>query len=179
MTVSKDRSVIRVGVVGCGRVAPQRLSGLLRPARGSGSATGLERLAGYILRLSFASTRVRYLAGSGQVHYRTAKGVARSMDALDWIAQVVSHIPDPGEQWLRYDGWYSNASRGKRRKRGVSVPVEAEVQDTPQPDSDGEHFARQRRRGPGSSKGFTKSTHFVVPTVAAKCKSSPGSSNRR
>ena len=75
----------------------------------------LERLAAYILRPSFASTRVRYLAGSGQVHYRTAKGVARSMDALDWIAQVVSHIPDPGEQMVRYYGWYSNASRGKRR----------------------------------------------------------------
>ena len=105
----------------------------------------LERLAAYILRPSFASTRVRYLAGSGQVQYRTAKGVARSMDALDWIAQVVSHIPDPGEQWLRYDGWYSNASRGKRRKPGVRVPVEAELQDTPQPDSDGEHFAQRRR----------------------------------
>ena len=33
--------------------------------------------------------------------------------------------------------------------------------------------------GPGSSKRFTKSIHFVVPTVAAKCRSSPGSSNRR
>ena len=71
--------------------------------------------------------------------------MARSMDALDWIAQVVSHIPDPGEQMVRYYGWYSNASRGKRRKPGVRVPVEAEVQDTPQPDSDGEHFAQRRR----------------------------------
>ena len=129
---------------------------------------------------SFASTRVRYLAGSGQVHYRTAKGVARSMDALDWIAQVVSHIPDPGEQWLRYDGWYSNAARGKRRKRGVSVPVKGEVGDVPQPSSDAEHFARQRRRSWARLlKRFTKSTHFVVPTVVAKCTSSPGSSNRR
>ena len=68
------------------------------------------------------------------------------MDALDWIAQVVSHIPDPGEPWLRYDGWYSKAARGKRRKRGVSVPVEGEVGDIPQPGSDGEHFSRQRRR---------------------------------
>jgi len=57
------------------------------------------------------------------------------MDILDWIAQVVSRIPDPGEQWLRYDGWYSNASRGKRRQREVSVPVEDEVQDSPQNDS--------------------------------------------
>ena len=126
----------------------------------------LERLAAYILRPSFASTRIRYLACSGQVHYRTAKGVARSRDALDWIAQVVSHIPDPGEQWLRYDGWYSNASRGKRRERGVSVPVEAEVQDTPQPDSDGEHFVRQRRR---SWARLLKKIYEVDPLRCPHC----------
>ena len=68
------------------------------------------------------------------------------MDALDWIARVVSHIPDPGEQMVRYYGRYSNASRGKGRKRGVSVPVKGKIGDAPQPDSDAEHFARQRRR---------------------------------
>jgi hypothetical protein len=126
----------------------------------------LERLAAYILRPSFASTRVRYLAGSGQVHYRRAKGVARSMDALDWIAQVISYIPDPGEQMVRYYGWYSNASRGKRRKPGVRVPVEAEVQDTPQPDSDGEHFARQRRR---SWAQLLKKIYQVDPLRCPHC----------
>jgi len=50
------------------------------------------------------------------------------------------------DRLLRYYGWYSNASRGKRRKRGVRVPVEGEVQDAPQPDSDAEPFPRQRRR---------------------------------
>ncbi len=123
----------------------------------------LERLAAYILRPSFASTRV---AGSGQVHYRTAKGVARSMDALDWISQVVSHIPDPGEQMVRYYGWYSNASRGKRRKPGVRVPVEAEVQDAPQPDSDREHFARQRRR---SWARLLKKIYEVDPLRCPHC----------
>jgi hypothetical protein len=33
--------------------------------------------------------------------------------------------------------------------------------------------------GHGCLRRFTKSTHFVVPTVVAKCTSSPGSSNRR
>ena len=129
---------------------------------------------------SFASTRVRYLAGSGQVQYRTAKGVARSMDALDWIAQVVSHIPDPGEQWLRYDGWYSNASRGKRRKPGVRVPVEAELQDTPQPDSDGEHFAQRRRSSrPAPQKDLRSRSTSLSPLWQRNARSSPGSSNRR
>ena len=53
------------------------------------------------------ATPWRYQPSTGQVHYRTAKGVARSMDALDWIAQVISHIPDPhvpdpGAQMVRY-----------------------------------------------------------------------------
>jgi len=99
------------------------------------------RLAPIVLD-TWHKTLVLSPVSSGQVHYRSAKGVARSMDALDWIAQLVSHIPDPGEQMVRYSGVYSNASRGKRRKRGVSVPVEGEVQDGPQPDSDAEHFAR-------------------------------------
>ncbi len=47
---------------------------------------------------------------------------------------------------MRDYGGYSDAARGKRRKRGVSVPVDGEEQDAPQPDSDGEQFARQRRR---------------------------------
>ena len=83
----------------------------------------LERLAAYILRPSFAATRLRYQPGTGQVRYRTAKGVARSMDALDWIAQVVSHIPDPGAQMVRYYGWYSNASAAGRLLPGCVRPV--------------------------------------------------------
>ena len=90
----------------------------------------LERLAAYILRPNFAATRLCYQPGTGQVHYCTAKGVARSMDALDWIAQVISHIPDPhipdpGTQMVRYYGWYSNASRGKRRLGGQAAAARA------------------------------------------------------
>lgn len=28
-----------------------------------------------------------------------------------------SHVPDKGEQMVRYDGYYSNVSRGKRKKQ--------------------------------------------------------------
>jgi hypothetical protein len=55
----------------------------------------LERLSAYILRPGFAGTRLQYQAETGQIQYRTNKGVPRSLDALDWIALVTSHIPDP------------------------------------------------------------------------------------
>ena len=35
---------------------------------------------------------------------------------LDWIATLTTHIPDKGEQLIRYYGYYSNVSRGKRKK---------------------------------------------------------------
>ena len=103
----------------------------------------LERLAAYILRPSFAATRLRYQPSTGQVHYRTAKGVARSMDALDWIAQVISHIPDPGAQMVRYYGWYSNASRGKRRLGGQAAAAKASSHE---PETEADGFSRARRQ---------------------------------
>ena len=36
--------------------------------------------------------------------------------ASDWLTALTAHIPNAGEHLVRYDGWYSNASRGKRRK---------------------------------------------------------------
>ena len=35
---------------------------------------------------------------------------------LDWIATLATHIPNKGEQLIRYYGHYSNVSRGKRKK---------------------------------------------------------------
>jgi hypothetical protein len=40
----------------------------------------------------------------------------RFLPVLDWIAAITAHIPDKGEQLVRYYGYYSNVSRGKRKK---------------------------------------------------------------
>jgi hypothetical protein len=37
----------------------------------------------------------------------------------DWLAQLVIHIPNKGEQMVRYYGFYSNKSRGLRKKAGT------------------------------------------------------------
>ena len=42
------------------------------------------------------------------------------MDNLEFIARVTSHIPDKGQVMVRYYGLYSNAHRGKMRKREVA-----------------------------------------------------------
>ena len=88
----------------------------------------LERLTAYVLRPSFAGTRLQYQSEIGQIQYRTNKGLTRSLDALDWIALVTSHIPDPHQQMVRYYGHYSNASRGKRGKQSLPVPLNTGVE---------------------------------------------------
>jgi hypothetical protein len=38
-------------------------------------------------------------------------------DALEWLAAMCSHVPNRGEQMVRYYGYYSNLCRGKREKQ--------------------------------------------------------------
>jgi hypothetical protein len=68
----------------------------------------VERLARYIMRPPISLERVQW-GGEGVVHYR-AKG------GHDGRTRVIMHIPEPRRHLVRYYGWYSNVSRGKRRK---------------------------------------------------------------
>jgi len=43
----------------------------------------------------------------------------RIFPALEWLAAMCSHIPNRGEQMVRYCGFYSNVSRGKRQIAGT------------------------------------------------------------
>jgi len=71
---------------------------------------------------------MRYLEKEGTVVYKAkAYPKGRSGDgkdqktfpALEWLAAMCSHIPNRGEQMVRYYGYYSNVSRGKRKETGT------------------------------------------------------------
>jgi hypothetical protein len=49
----------------------------------------------------------------------------KTFDALDWLAQLTTHIPNRSEQMVRYYGFYSNKSRGLRKKAGTDDQVPA------------------------------------------------------
>ena len=79
--------------------------------------TALENLARYIIRASFSQERMQYLADEGTVIYSAKDGKdGKVFDAPEWLAAMCSHVPNPGEQMVRYSGWYSNVTRGKRQK---------------------------------------------------------------
>jgi hypothetical protein len=60
----------------------------------------------------------------GKVRYQRSRHGSQeeSMDYLEFIARVTSHIPDKGQVMVRYYGLYSNAHRGKMRKAGAEPP---------------------------------------------------------
>ena len=57
--------------------------------------------------------------GKVSYQYGNLRAEEERMDYLEFIARVTSHIPDKGQVTLRYYGLYSNAHRGKMRKKGV------------------------------------------------------------
>ena len=85
----------------------------------------VERLARYIMRPPISLERVQW-GGEGVVHYRAKGGhdgrtlpagdAAEAFDPAEFVARVIMHIPEPRRHLVRYYGWYSNVSRGKRRK---------------------------------------------------------------
>ena len=64
--------------------------------------------------------RLSFDEDQGKVIYRYGKADDDrvEMDYLDFIARVSTHIPDKGQVMIRYYGLYSNAHRGKEKKRG-------------------------------------------------------------
>ena len=81
--------------------------------------TAKENLARYIIRASFSQERMTYLDQEGKVIYKAKDGKSsKSFSALEWMAAMCSHIPNRGEQMVKYYGRYSNVSRGKRQKAG-------------------------------------------------------------
>jgi hypothetical protein len=89
----------------------------------------VERLARYVMRPPISLERLEW-DGVGEVEYRGKKGhdgghaaepgAADGLDPLEFLARVLMHVPEPRRHLVRYYGWYSNATRGKRKRQGLA-----------------------------------------------------------
>jgi hypothetical protein len=69
---------------------------------------------------------MEYTRESKQVSYRSDKtdgptAGTENLDPLEFLARIVTHIPDKRQVMTRYYGWYSNRVRGRRKKLGVEA----------------------------------------------------------
>jgi hypothetical protein len=94
-----------------------------------------ERVGKYMVRPVLALDRLLFLDREGKVGYRHGQNGAEleTMDYLEFIARVTSHIPDKGQVMVRYYGLYANAHRGKVRKADRVPVLLGMVEEEPRP----------------------------------------------
>jgi hypothetical protein len=65
-----------------------------------------ERVGKYMIRPLLALERLSFLEPEGKVGYRHGQGAGdqETIDYLEFIARVTSHIPDKGQVMVRYYG---------------------------------------------------------------------------
>ncbi|EMS77964.1 IS91 family transposase [Desulfotignum phosphitoxidans] len=127
--------------------------------------TGLGNLARYIIRACFSQERMVYVPvedladGIAKVVYISKDGKSRKVfTALDWLARLTTHIPGRYEQTVRYYGWYSNKSRGMRKKAGTDDTIPAVMPNDISSKESRRNWARLIRK-----------IYEVDPLVCPKC----------
>jgi len=112
-----------------------------------------QRLAGYMVHPPIALERLRYRPESGQVIYHgrqrercgdAGPSPARIFPALDFLAALCTHIPDTGQQLVRYYGAFSNVRRA-RAGAGVSDPAAVPLPPGNEEGGCADEFRRQVR----------------------------------
>ena len=109
----------------------------------AGDSPGIERLIHYMTRCPFSLSRLVKISDTGQVIYQSEKQACRAfpdpkgdgmqagaprnfqiLDLLDFLAEFTQHIPPKGSHLIRHYGWYSNKSRGLRKKAAAVAIAE-------------------------------------------------------
>jgi hypothetical protein len=91
----------------------------------------IENLARYLIRAPISQERMKYTSknnskdGKGKVVYTSKDGgKTEIIPGLEFLARLITHIPNKGEQLVRYCAYYSNKSRGLRKKEnGESIEI--------------------------------------------------------
>ena len=90
------------------------------------------RRARYCARNPVALERLSDDAEADRVTYRSDKSQGPTAgtetgDPLDFLARLVSHIPNPGQVMTRSYGWYASRTRGTRRRQAAVGASETEA----------------------------------------------------
>jgi len=124
-----------------------------------GDQESMENLARYIIRASFSQERMTYIPEESKVVYQSKDGKEEKIfDALEWLAAMCSHVPNKGEQMVRYYGHYSNVARGKRKKNEQDELIPAILE----PDGSSGEYKRNWAR-------LIQKIYEVDPLTCPKC----------
>jgi Putative transposase len=97
-------------------------------------------------------------------------GDGRAFEALDFVARLLAHVPDPRRHLVHYYGAYSNVVRGKLKARGLAQKSEPLApgpgEDAPPPACTSPSLAALRR---GWAQ-LLRRVYEVDPLVCPRCR---------
>ena len=91
---------------------------------------GLERLCRYLLRCPVSLSRIHWTPGSRTLFYESKGSLddpllshpkGESLDIFEFIARVLTQIPEPRKHGVHYFGAYASRTRVFRKKRGLTL----------------------------------------------------------
>ena len=104
----------------------------------------------------------RIIYRSDAVHPRHQANF-RAFDPLDFLAEVSAHLPDAHEKTTIFYGWYSNGTRGYRKRQGLVAKAGVR---TPAADAEGTQAPLEVRR---SWARLLRQVYEVDPLVCSRC----------
>lgn len=97
--------------------------------------------------------------GVAKIIYTAKDGKSQKMfNALDWLARLVTHIPGRYEHTVRYYGYFSNKSRGMRKKAETDNTIPTIMQNRMSSKEARQNWAR-----------LIQKIYEVDPLVCPKC----------
>ena len=102
------------------------------------------RLARYCARNPVTLSRLEYQSDNATLTYHSDKPTgstagSETLDVLEFLARVASHIPNKGQVLQRYYGWYANRTRGIRRRAGTEEQQTVYAEPVPVPLREARH----------------------------------------
>ncbi len=91
---------------------------------------GLEKISRYLLRCPVSLSRIHWTPGSKTLFYESKSShddplfshpKGETLDILEFIARVLTQIPEPRVHGVRYSGAYSSKARVYRKKRTLTL----------------------------------------------------------
>jgi hypothetical protein len=144
----------------------------------AGERRTLEHVARYMLRSPVSLSRMQWTPGSSHVFYAPKSShdepsqlfpPLEKIDALEFLARVITQIPEPRRHLLFYYGHYANVVRGRHQSAPASEPSHfspnetEELEPTPSPPS---KQALRRSLEKSSNISITRPTpavHLHIP----------------
>jgi len=108
-----------------------------------------------------------YVPGESKVLYQSKDGQKeKAFDVLEWLAAMCSHVPNRGEQMVRYYGHYSNVSRGKRKRQDQDGLIPSILEPVEDPDFSGDGSSKEHRK---NWARLIQKIYQVDPLTCVKC----------